>query len=217
MTASSWDSKTTAGPENVKIDSSTPAVFTTAPSSEMFPRSTARPPSTEWACSIEWMQPFFGVQVQGVPALGLGERLGGAHAAGGRVEQLDGGFGGLAAADVPVIEPGAQVGAVHGADVVVEHARRGPARPGWRGCRRRGGRPRPGTSPLGATLVRHGVRREIASMSSRVKSSSASCAAASRCRIVLEEPPMAMSMVMAFSNAARSAMARGSTDSSSSK
>ena len=48
-----------------------------------------------------------------------------------------------------------------------------------------------------------------------VKSSSASCAAASRCRTVLVEPPIATSSAIAFSNAARVAIARGSTDSSS--
>ena len=48
-------------------------------------------------------------------------------------------------------------------------------------------------------------------MSLMVKSSiSASCAAASRCRTVLVEPPMAISSVMAFSNAALLAMLRGS-------
>ena len=35
-----------------------------------------------------------------------------------------------------------------------------------------------------------------------------------RCRIVLEEPPIAMSIAMALPNAARLAMARGSTPSS---
>ena len=53
-------------------------------------------------------------------------------------------------------------------------------------------------------------------MSCMVKSSSASWAAASTCSTVLVEPPIAMSSVIAFSNAARLATARGSTDSSSS-
>ncbi len=52
-------------------------------------------------------------------------------------------------------------------------------------------------------------------MSRTPKSTSASWAAASRCRIVLVEPPMAMSSAMAFSNAAREAMLRGRTVSSS--
>ncbi len=56
-TASSWDSSTTAGPLNVQIDSSTPAVFTMQPSSARLPYSTARPPSTEYACSTLRMQP----------------------------------------------------------------------------------------------------------------------------------------------------------------
>ena len=46
-TASSWDSKTTAGPEKVRIDSSTPAVLTMQPFSAMLPKRTARPPSAE--------------------------------------------------------------------------------------------------------------------------------------------------------------------------
>ena len=44
-TAASWDSTTTAGPENFQIDSSTPAVFTTQPSTAMFPYKIASPPS----------------------------------------------------------------------------------------------------------------------------------------------------------------------------
>jgi hypothetical protein len=53
-------------------------------------------------------------------------------------------------------------------------------------------------------------------MSAIVKSISASCAAARTCRTVLVEPPMATSSVIAFSNAARVATERGSTDASSS-
>lgn len=68
---------------------------------------------------------------------------------------------------------------------------------------------------FGATFAKHGTRRERASMSERVKSTSASCAAARMCSTVLVEPPMAMSRAMAFSNAAFVAMFRGSTDSSS--
>src|SRR5690348_6391051 len=56
-TASSCDSQTTAGPSNVQIDSSTPAVFTTQPSTARLPLRTARPPSLEYACSAERMQP----------------------------------------------------------------------------------------------------------------------------------------------------------------
>ena len=68
---------------------------------------------------------------------------------------------------------------------------------------------------FGATLARQGTRREIASMSATSKSSSASRAAASRCSTVLVEPPMATSRATAFSNAAREAIARGSTEASS--
>ena len=45
LTASSWLSKTRAGPVNFRIDSSTPAVFTMQPSRARLPYSTARPPS----------------------------------------------------------------------------------------------------------------------------------------------------------------------------
>ena len=51
-------------------------------------------------------------------------------------------------------------------------------------------------------------------MSLMVKSTPASCAAASRCSTVFVEPPMAISRVMAFSKASKVAMERGSTDSS---
>ena len=52
-------------------------------------------------------------------------------------------------------------------------------------------------------------------MSAMVKSTSASWAAASRCKTVLVEPPMAMSRLMAFSKAALVAMERGRTEASS--
>jgi hypothetical protein len=69
--------------------------------------------------------------------------------------------------------------------------------------------------PLGATFDRHGTRRDSASMSAMSKSTSPSCAAARRCSTVFVEPPIAMSSVIAFSNASRVAMARGRTLSSS--
>jgi hypothetical protein len=68
---------------------------------------------------------------------------------------------------------------------------------------------------LGATLARQGTRREIASMSATLKSSSASRAAASRCSTVLVEPPIATSSATAFSNALREAIERGRTEASS--
>ena len=71
-------------------------------------------------------------------------------------------------------------------------------------------------SVFGATFDRQGTARESRSMSAMVKSTSASCAAASRCSTVLVEPPMAMSRLIAFSNASRVASARGSTEASSS-
>ena len=56
-TAASWLSTTRAGPENFRIDSSTPAVLTTQPSSAMLPYRIASPPSLECACSTSRMQP----------------------------------------------------------------------------------------------------------------------------------------------------------------
>ncbi len=67
----------------------------------------------------------------------------------------------------------------------------------------------------GATLHRHGTRRETSLISFSPKSTPASRAAASRWRMVFVEPPMATSRAMAFSKASRVAMLRGSTDSSS--
>ena len=64
-------------------------------------------------------------------------------------------------------------------------------------------------------MHRQGTRREIASMSSSVKSTPASLAMARMCRTVLVEPPMATSRLMAFSKAALVAMERGRTESSS--
>lgn len=69
-------------------------------------------------------------------------------------------------------------------------------------------------SVAGATLHRHGTRSEISLISLSPKSTWASRAAARMCRIVLVEPPMATSSVIAFSNASRVAIERGSTDSS---
>lgn len=71
-------------------------------------------------------------------------------------------------------------------------------------------------SVFGATLHRQGTRRETSSISGSPKSTPASVAAASRCRIVLVEPPMATSRAMALPKAAGVAMDSGRTDSSSS-
>jgi hypothetical protein len=58
----------------------------------------------------------FGVGVQGVPALGLGEGGRGADAAGGGVEELDGLGGGRTAADVPLLQPvGERIGCARSA------------------------------------------------------------------------------------------------------
>jgi hypothetical protein len=71
-------------------------------------------------------------------------------------------------------------------------ARRGAARPGWRACRRRGGRP-PCSSRGCSAPPCTGTAwcRERASMSSMVKSTPASWAAARMCSTVLVEPPIA--------------------------
>ena len=61
---------------------------------------------------------------------------------------------------------------------------------------------------------RHAARQPVDVGHGEV-ASRASCAAASRCSTVLVEPPMAMSSVMAFSKAAKLAIARGSTLASS--
>ena len=45
------------------------------------------------------------IRVELIPAVGLGERLGRSHAARGSQEELAGGVGSFAAADIPVIEP----------------------------------------------------------------------------------------------------------------
>ena len=66
---------------------------------------------------------------------------------------------------------------------------------------------------LGATLHSCGTDRDTRSMSAMVNSISASLAIASRCRMVLVEPPMAMSSEMAFSNALYP-MERGNTEAS---
>ncbi|MNV16926.1 hypothetical protein D3C71_1077000 [compost metagenome] len=71
-------------------------------------------------------------------------------------------------------------------------------------------------SVAGAALHRQGTLREMRSMSAIVKSTPASCAAASKCSTVLVEPPMATSSAIAFWNALLVAMLRGRTDSSSS-
>jgi hypothetical protein len=68
---------------------------------------------------------------------------------------------------------------------------------------------------FGATFARQGTRRDTSSMSDTLNSTSASRAAASRCSTVLVEPPIATSRATAFSNAARDAIARGSTEASS--
>ena len=85
--------------------------------------------------------------------------------------------------------------------VLVEQAGPATARRGSPGCRRRGARPPCGSREFGATLLRHGTRRETASIAARSKSISPSWAAARMCSTVFVEPPMATSSAIAFSNA----------------
>ncbi|MEZ5167561.1 MAG: hypothetical protein R2695_14105 [Acidimicrobiales bacterium] len=70
-------------------------------------------------------------------------------------------------------------------------------------------------SVLGATLQMFGDTRLSRSMSAIVKSTSPSWAAARMCSTVLVDPPIAMSSVIAFSNAVFVQMLRGSTGASS--
>ena len=67
---------------------------------------------------------------------------------------------------------------------------------------------------LGANLHRQGTLRLNASMSAILKSTPASLATANRCSTVLDDPPMAISNVMAFRKAWRVAMLFGNTLSS---
>lgn len=62
---------------------------------------------------------------------------------------------------------------------------------------------------FGATLHSCGTRLDRRSISRMPNGTSPSCAAASRCRMVLVEPPIAISSVIAFSNASNVAMPRG--------
>src|SRR5699024_3953580 len=66
----------------------------------------------------------------------------------------------------------------------------------------------------GASFDKQGTTRERRSISSMVKSTSPSLAAANKCSTVLVEPPMAISSAMAFSKALKLAILRGSTESS---
>ncbi len=71
-----------------------------------------------------------------------------------------------------------------------------------------------GTGRRDLAQHRHAARQPVDVVHGEV-GTSPSWAAASRCSTVLVEPPMAMSSVMAFSNALKLAMARGSTLASS--
>ena len=70
-------------------------------------------------------------------------------------------------------------------------------------------------SEFGASFARQGTCRDNSSISRMVKSICPSCAAAKVCKIVLVEPPMAISMDIAFRKASLVAIERGRTDSSS--
>ena len=70
--------------------------------------------------------------------------------------------------------------------------------------------------PKGLRSASSGTRSPIVLKSSIVRSTSAECAIASRCRIKLVEPPSAKQVVIAFSKALRVIMSRGLRSSSSS-
>ena len=62
--------------------------------------------------------------------------------------------------------------------------------------------------PNGLTSARCGTVAPIRLKSSRLRSTSASCAIASRCSTALVDPPNAITTAMAFSNASRVRMSR---------
>ena len=176
-----------------------PAVFTIAPSGADVAVQDGQPAVGGVGVRHVPDAPGRRVEVQRVPAGRLRVRLRGPHAAGRGVIQLHRlvrhatrprgprqrcGMP-VHRVDGPVEQPGPvqlaedrrdAAGPVHVLDVVL------------RPC-------------SGATLHRHGTRRDSSSISFRPKSTPPSCAAASRCRIVLVDPPIATSSAMAFSNA----------------
>ena len=157
-----------------------------------------------------------GVRVERRPAVLGRERLGGAHAAGRGVEQLDRvlGRGGGRARPTRSATPRARASGRCARPRAA--ALRATARRGSPGCRRRGGRPPCGSRSWATPSPGTAPSREMASIAARSKSTSPSWAAARMCRTVLVEPPMATSSAIAFSNALRVAIERGSTEASSS-
>ena len=191
-----------------------PAVFTTAPSGARLPYSMREP--AVGGVGVRDVADAAGgrVEVERLPARRLRERLG--RSAPRRAPR------GTARPPrrqrpTPTRRSQSAIGApCTVCTVAVEQPGPVAARRGSRGCRRPGARPPRGRSrsarPCTGTAPAATARRCPSARSRR----SASCAAASRCRIVLVEPPIAMSSAIAFSNASRVAIDRGSTDSSSS-
>ena len=208
-TASSCDSKTLAGPLKVNSSSGTPAVFTIAPSGARLPYSTASPPSAVYACATSRMHPD--------PA----SRSSDAHRADCEyafVVRTPPGAAWYSSTASSEAAPDRRSQAAIGCPCTVctvrlsSPARSSSPRIVWMP-------PARCTSSTwyeldGATLHRHGTRRDSSSISLSPKSMPPSWAAASRCRIVLVEPPIATSSAIAFSNASLLATERGSTDSS---
>ncbi len=147
-----------------------------------------------------------GVRVEVDPPVGRGEGLRGADAAGRGVPEVEGFRGGLAAADVPVVEPLGEAGGVDGVHVGVQQ----PAAVQLA---------EDGRHAAGAVDVLHpelgGVRGHLGQARGHpregvdvvlVKSTPASMAAARMCSTVFVEPPIAMSRRMALLNASLVAM-----------
>ena len=214
LTASSWLSKMRAGPLKVRMEASTPAVFTMQPSSAMLPNSTASPPS--------WLKALARSRI--TPLLRSASRS----------SQRDDWLKAICVGT----PPGAarKNSATDGLLVRLISQRASPSARvlAWMEDTEVSSRPQRSSSPrmpmmpparctsstctlatAGATLHSTGTLRDSRSISAMVKSTPASCAAANRCSTVLVEPPMEISRHIAFSNAALLAMLRGSTEASS--
>ena len=117
-------------------------------------------------------------------------------------------------AEVPLIEEAAQGPAVHGAHTLVEQAGPGQLAEDRRDA----------AGPVHVLDVVVAARRDLAQAGHppgqlvdllEAEVHLALVAAASRCRMVLVEPPMATSSAIALSNASRLAISRGRTEASS--
>ncbi len=215
MTASSWLSKTRAGPVKVRIE----VVHARRLDDAAVLGEVAGEHGETAVAAIGMLDvtdtPFGAVEVQLRPASVLAEgHLRGYTA--GRGEITDAGLLLGAAHDVPARQGSASVGLWTVRDIAVNQA-----------CAVQLAQDR--DDAAGTVHVLHVVllrrRRHLAQVRapcgstgryrSIVKSTPASWAAASRCRTVLVDPPIAISRLIAFSNASKQATARGKTRSSS--